>query len=639
MKKVTACLVLGIVLVSFFPAAAQDGGERTVITSENAGQLGQIARYGDGMINAVVWSPDGKTLAAAASIGVLWFDPNTLADGPRLLEGHKAPVLSATYTPDGTVLATGAKDGTVRLWDTTTQREIKALNGPDQVISLAYNYDGSVLAAGGCLEYDPIQNLCTKSGVILWDSADTTRQRVLVHANATVVDMIWSPDGATLITVGETGIIRRWDATTGDKLDESQFDQATDIALSPDGTLLARAHCAELNIEQGGCLESEIIVEDSVLAIDRVTWPGIEGEITDLAFSPDGRWLASGGPDGVRLFDLQTGDLVDTFEHTWVKSVAFSPDGTTLASASWDVIRLFDIASQMEVISWSDTTWSLTSVAESPDGTTLVTGGGDNSVTLWNLATGQPTLLYTAADVVSDLAYSPDGTRLLIGVYDYTVVLLDALISGEVLDTRTDAPVNIESVAFSPDGMLIAAGDWNGDIHVWSLENPDTVLEWNGHSSWVYGMVFAPDGNLLSVSHDGAVYLWDAVTGKEIAHHTSKDRLPYYTAALSPDGQTIACGGYQVLQLWTPSRDILHDTIQITDKLWITSLAFSPDGTLLAGGDAYGDIHLWDVVTGKQLVTLEGHRDDVTGLQFSADGTRLYSASYDGTVRVWEIAE
>ena len=192
-----------------------------------------------------------------------------------------------------------------------------------------------------------------------------------------------------------------------------------------------------------------------------------------VAFSPDGRLLASGSSDKtMKVWEVASGALLRTLEgHTWsVNSVAFSPDGRALASASWDnTIRLWDAASRALLRTLEGHTFWLRSVAFSPDGRTLASGSADNTIRLWDAAGGA--LLRTLAGHTGDVhsvAFSPDGRLLASGSEDNTIRLWDAA-SGALLRTLEGHTYTVNSVAFSPDGRALASGSWDGTVRLWGV--------------------------------------------------------------------------------------------------------------------------------------------------------------------------
>jgi WD40 repeat protein len=195
----------------------------------------------------------------------------------------------------------------------------------------------------------------------------------------------------------------------------------------------------------------------------------------------------------------------------------------------------------------------------------------------------------------------------------------------------------ILSVAFSPDGKLLATGDASGEIRLWQVSDGKQLLMCHGHTGWVRSVTFSPDGNTLaSASSDQTVRLWDVQTGqclKTLQGHTQWVR----SVAFSPDGKTLASGsGDYSIKLWDVSEGQCLDTLQ-GHTHWVWSVAFSPDGATLASGSEDRTVKLWDISTRQCLKTFQEHTHWVRSVAFSPQGNILASGSGDRTVKLWDI--
>jgi uncharacterized caspase-like protein/Tol biopolymer transport system component len=279
-----------------------------------------------------------------------------------------------------------------------------------------------------------------------------------------------------------------------------------------------------------------------------------------------------------------------------VVSVAFSPDGRTLASGSWDkTIKLWDSASGQPLRKLTGHANSVFSVAFSPDGRTLASGSWDKTIKLWDSASGQlPRTLTGHTILVSSVAFSPDGRTLASGSFDNTIKLWDTS-SGELLRTVTGHTNYVLSVAFSLDGRTLASGSRDNTIKLWDTASGELLRTLTGHTKHVLSVAFSLDGRTLaSGSRDNTIKLWDSASGKllrTLTGHTNS----VFSVAFSPDVRTLASGSDDnTIKLWdTASGQLLRTLTGHTN--YVRSVAFSPDGRTLASGSGDYTIKLWEV--------------------------------------------
>ena len=498
-------------------------------------------------------------------------------------------------------------------------------------------------------------------------------------------EIAYSPDGTKLAVASDIGI---WiyDAETGEELDlfpANRFE-VRNIAFSPDGSMLA-SDSFDSTINYWSIENRTVRLWDVKTGREIRTFTGNRYSISCVAFSPDGKKIASGSYDYViRLWDVESGrqlhrlegrgiHRLEGFGSSWVTSVAFSPDGETIAASGsrHKSFMLWDVKTGGVVQEFIGHTDGVSSIAFHPDGELIASGSYDDTARLWNVDTGVEECSFTRhTESVFTVAFSPDGNTLASGSWDNTIRLWHIL-DGTPRDVLTGHTSSIRTVVFGPDSYTLASRSWNGTIRLWNdYGGMNDRVGWRqriitGHIAHGGNIEFSPDGNtLVSNSSNKVLQLWDVNTGTKqhnfVGHTGNIDSV-----AFSPDGETIASGSDDgTLRLWDADTGTEQRTL-IEVEGYVESVAFSPDGKKIAcllttGNFDYSvhfrnsDIALFDVETGSELLKIAAykappppvsrhykgvhpteHTEPVIKIALSPHGNIIASSSHDKTIRLW----
>jgi WD40 repeat protein len=468
----------------------------------------------------------------------LWDTRSQEAIGAPLL-GGRGPIKAIAFNKDSSALFSGAADGLIRLWDLSSHRSVRTMEGPPHGTNdLAVSPDGKALAAAG------------EDGEILLWNLTTAKPEVhrLTGHSASVTEVDFSPQGGILVSGSEDRTIRFWDSESGNPMVPVLRAHATAVralAFSPTSELLASGS------DDGTVILWDLLDSESIHATSYLTQP-----ISSVAATPDGRFVAFGGSQGVvmayeggeRWLEVKT----DTRKPV---HVAINSKAGLLAAGGCGAIReerLLSVCTQGTVWIWdlssperkavlkADTA-AISSLAFDPAGSMLVAGDEGGGIRIWDVKTMtlRPPLLQQHTAEVQKLAFSPDGKRLASAGYDRKLILWDPQ-TGKRVSQLGEPLGTVLSVAFSPDGKLLASGGGDTKVYLWNVSTGQQAYPpLTGHTSSVFDVAFSPAGDILaSASHDSTVVLWSVPTqgvfGRLLGHAGPVNGLSF-----SDDGRVL----------------------------------------------------------------------------------------------------
>jgi WD40 repeat protein len=494
-------------------------------------------------------------------------------------------------------VAGGGAENDVTVWDIANRRELYTLRTQFEINSIAFSPDNRILAAGGGRPYMDgsieLRDALNGRELLRWKTDQDTGDRE-------VNSLAFSPD-AKILASAVAGVIKLWEVDSGREL--RTFAGSDPIAFSPNGRLIASGSCGKITVRD---------LTSGAVSLSRVS-----GCVNSVSFSPDSRLLTAGGWDAkVEFFDVETGrELASLGGHTdHVNSVAFSPNGRLAVSGSTDgTAKIWDVAARRAVHTLGGHIAPITSIALSRSGGLLAAGARDNSITLWDLKTGTNRVRrgHTEAAMfsvshfprqvsVNALAFSPDDRILASGSDDQTIIFWD--VNGARQFQRFKEETGILALAFSPDGKLLASGSKDSKIRFREVSTGRQAGEISGIPGfWPMAIAYSPDGRTLASGRsDGTVQLWDATSGRELRmfHH-----------AETPPGLGVLHGGE------------------------VTSITFSPNADLLATGEIFSGkttTRIWEVFSGREIRTFAGRP-----IIFASE--ELLVTENEGEIKFWNL--
>jgi len=663
--------------------------------------------------------------------------PKITESKPELLlqTGHFGPVKTVSFSPDGRFLISGAADNTIKLWEISTGRELRTFSSESGWSTegvAALSPDGRYIAIAASTSVS-LREVETGRDLPFLMSNDT----------GAITALAFSSNGKWLVAGGWGGGITIRDMSSGySHAFAAHSGLITSIAISPDSHWFASASsdrtiklweldtikslnrvAADIEVSKYGAVITKLSeqLDYGRTGKQRQTLLGHSQSVNSIAVALNGSWLASASSDGsIRIWDVRSGREASILEthSSPTYAITISPDGRWIASAGESKsIRLWDASRGQEIRSFPGHNEPVTTLKFSHDGNLLASGSQDRSVKLWNVASGDLVRTLSAQlSIAGVAAFSANGRWLVSGSAEEKSLYVWEVGAGLERRRLTGFNSNFRNIALSQDGHWLVAGDQNKTIKLWDLTSdagarvlignaerdskvsisPDSsfialsagntikLLEQstgrelraldarpnsanstassstpspkidgiyippNGFSNSVGAVVFSPDGRFLASGWGKTIKLWDVTTGREVQTLVGREQRPLpghivaiggiSTLAFSPNGKLLAsAGGDRAVTIWDLTTG--HELFRLGgDSIDINRILFDPNGRFVAALSHFlteNIVLVWDLTTGEKLSTLHLASANILDIAISPDGRRLITGSVDGT-RIWD---
>ena len=615
---------------------------------------GSVARLGQGCVNDIAFSPDSNRVAVGTPIGLWLYELSTVSPIALWHTGQER-ISAISFSPNGKWIATGNRDGGVKVWELQTGRCItqmkrrsdqKHLPRQNEISRLVFSPDNQQLAVSGRHDYI-VDVWCPKTGEHL-AKINGDSQIELRYCSPTK-PLVFSPDSRLLVCVSaddtkgstapERDFLAVWDVSSRERVAclTEYTDVVYSLCFSPCGCFLAA----------GGDVNGTLTVWDVGNWHVHRGIPDYAGYRLIPSYSAEGFLrIAEISPSAITLWDVEHGEKLHTYRTPGEITDAQFFQGMQLATNSGLELKVWTLENRQPLTTVRTHVSFPESLVFSSDGKTLACAYRYDGILLWNVVTPSQRPSVFNPSGREHRVYAPSNGKIQATTEDGdTIKVWEVGDATSVAQITPEKPPTYWAVAFSPQTQLLACGDDAGTVTVWDIAREEKRYTFTKHSATMVTLMFSPNGKFLVSFDEGFnARLWDVGHGEEILDFPG-NRIE--TVAFSFCSRLIVADTQKEILVWDTTHRETCLTIRkpeewIDNGLWQMAFAFSRCGRYFASGSGWNlgmekvPVRLWDL-TGQNIATFWGHTREIQALAFSPDGALLASGSYDGTILLWDV--